>query len=223
MKWAILAFLALNMTLAVVQWVPLSSAEGAPTLAKAVPGEPIKTVDVIRISAAAGERIASLTVPAPVAEAAPRPMRCYWAGPFPKLDLAIAVQTALEQDGYKVAPEERRHEVEGGYLVYIPPARSSALARLLEDELRSKGVGDSTVIKSGELRNAVAIGLFREPSLAEKRQEEVRQLGFEPALKHRTEEEIEVWLRVAGDPDSQPPSLASNGAATVTVAETACS
>lgn len=221
MKWAILAFLALNTTLAVVQWMPFSPAEGSPTLAKAEPGAPIKTVELIRATAAAGENVASLQVP--VAEVPVKPLRCYSAGPFPKLDKAIEVQAALEQEGFKVASEERRHPIDLGYLVYIPPARSSALARLLEDELRSKGLGDSIVIKAGELRNAVAVGVFREPSLAEKRQDELKRLGFEPALKHRTADEIEVWLRVAGDPDGEPPSLATSGAANIFVAMTDCS
>ena len=195
----VLIFLALNATLAVVQWIPMPPDEGAPTLAKAVPGQPIKTVVLAK-------EIAEKAVEA-VQEVAPKPMRCYAAGPFPKLDQAVQVQAALQEEGFQVATEERHHPIDLGYWVYLPPARSATIARLLEDDLRAKGLQESIVIKTGELRNAVAVGVFREPSLAEKRQGEVKSLGFKPVLARRGGEEIEVWLRVAGSADATPPSI----------------
>ncbi len=211
MKWALLVFFALNATLAIVQWIPLAPVEGAPTLAKAVPGERVKAVALIKASAVEADATGHFTEPVVKEEhiVETKPMHCYAAGPFPKLDKAVAVQAALEQEGFQVATEERRRAVELGYLVYIPPLRSATLARLLEDDLRAKGVGDSVVIKSGEFRNAVAVGVFRENTLAEKRQVEVQSLGFKPQLAHRTGDEIEVWLRVVGEAE-KPPVLALN-------------
>lgn len=94
--------------------------------------------------------------PAPAGVVAPLACRA-----FPPLDeeRAAALRSALEQSGATV--DERRTEQGASYLVYLPPAQSSAQAQQRLVELRRIGREDAFVIQDGPMRLAISLGLFR--------------------------------------------------------------
>jgi hypothetical protein len=66
------------------------------------------------------------------------------------------------------------------YLVYLPPLTSPAIARRTIEELQRGGVQDVAVIQDqSSLQNGISLGRFRDPVLAQKRQAEIRQRGFD--------------------------------------------
>jgi hypothetical protein len=65
----------------------------------------------------------------------------------------------------------------GSFLVYIDPLPTEQLASRKQSQLRSIGVTDLQVIRSGYYRNGISLGLLRSLPLARKHQTELAALG----------------------------------------------
>jgi hypothetical protein len=65
----------------------------------------------------------------------------------------------------------------GSYLVYIDPLPTQQLASRKRSQLRSIGVTDLQVIRSGYYRNGISLGLLRSLPLAKKQKTELAALG----------------------------------------------
>jgi|GEM_PF-6249278 len=65
----------------------------------------------------------------------------------------------------------------GSYLVYIDPLPTEQLASRKRTQLRSIGVTDLQVIRSGYYRNGISLGLLRSLPLAKKHQTDLAALG----------------------------------------------
>lgn len=120
---------------------------------------------------------------------------CVVVGPFPALlraEYFVEYLQALE-----VAAEVRELEVpEGeGHWLYLPsePSKKLALERLRE--VQARGI-DSYLIPRGELENGISLGMFTREELALAQQEEMRELGYEPAIKTITRTRSEIWVLV---------------------------
>ncbi len=66
--------------------------------------------------------------------------------------------------------------------MHLPPAASLAAALLTEAALREKGVDDVLVIRRGDMRHAVSLGLDSHDSSMRRRVDELRKHGIEPAV-----------------------------------------
>jgi len=66
----------------------------------------------------------------------------------------------------------------GWFIVYLPPLPSRAEADRVAQELRARGIRDLAVMgETSAIRNAVALGSFRDQELAQRRAEELQQRG----------------------------------------------
>ena len=73
-------------------------------------------------------------------------------------------------------------ELPGWYVVYVPPAKSRALAERRAEELRAQGVRDVLVIQGNSaLRFAISLGSFRDPDLARKHLAQLERRGVKDA------------------------------------------
>ena len=99
---------------------------------------------------------------------------------------------------------EVRHEeqqVIRNYQVYLPTASSREAAVALAGELRNKGVDDVWIIGSGELINAISVGVYRNKRYMSRRVAELEKLGYPVTstanMKSVTEYAVEA--RTIGD------------------------
>jgi hypothetical protein len=60
--------------------------------------------------------------------------------------------------------------------------------------LEAAHVGDYFVMSTGDQSNAISLGLFKDPSNARKRRDEVSAAGFAAQIQERTEQVPEYWL-----------------------------
>jgi len=118
---------------------------------------------------------ATATTPARPQTATQGEQICYVLGPFGS---SSVVQEVLKRTINSPAIVERRWsspQQRPGYWVHIPPAGSSNEARSIVRILNQGGISDVQLITSGEMRNAISLGIFSTMQNARKRQQEVIQ------------------------------------------------
>ncbi len=123
---------------------------------------------------------------------------CYVLGPFGSSNV---VQEVLKRTINSPAIVERRWsspQQRPGYWVHIPPAGSSNEARSIVRILNQAGISDVQLITSGEMRNAISLGIFSTMQNARKRQQEVTQQGFEVVIDEVKIRKRLYWLALRG-------------------------
>jgi hypothetical protein len=87
----------------------------------------------------------------------------------------------------------RAGEIFAGWWVLAPEQRDLEAAQALSQALAEAGAGDRFVVTDGAERGAVSLGLFTTPQRAERRADEVRELGFEVEIRERWRERALAW------------------------------
>ncbi len=132
-------------------------------------------------------------------EATPQPRKtCYVLGPF---NSSGAVQDILKRITNSPAILERRWsspQQRLGYWVHIPPAASSKEARDIVQVLNRAGISDVQLINSGEMRNAISLGIFSSMENARKRRNEVARQGFDVAINEVKIRKRRYWVALRG-------------------------
>lgn len=121
---------------------------------------------------------------------------CTTVGPYAQLLQAEYLVERL--DAMDVLAEVKAVEVPDGvgYWVYLPPeiSEKEALRRLYE--IQAKNI-DSYFIPSGELANGISFGIYDEKNLAQKRLDEIKQLGYQAELREIERTHNETWVALA--------------------------
>lgn len=146
--------------------------------------------------APAGPPVVAATAPAPVAPhavAAPE-TRCLAIGPFDTPQDLRNARTALAGPGVRARSRQEHATETRAWWVYLPAPGTRAQALALARRLEAAQVGDYFVMSSGDQSNAISLGLFKDPSNARKRRDEVTAAGFPAQIQERTEQVPEYWL-----------------------------
>lgn len=185
----------------------------------------------VPVPQAASARLPSLTVaaeraaqpPPPLAEPEAPPRRCYSLGPFPDPAAARVLADQLSSSGIETVLRNRDFEVSGGWWVYLGPERTREAARETTDRLAAAGLNEYYIVPSGDMRNAISLGVFRERGRAEYQAAEARRLGFDPSLIERTVTESAFWLDFeAPAAPLEPRDLETGEGRTLRLDERAC-
>ncbi len=124
---------------------------------------------------------------------------CYSVGPLEDDDQVAAVRTWLvAMGGNPVLREDERRELER-YWVYFPPLPSREEALKEVERMRSEGIEDVIAVSSGDMINAISLGVFSQRISLERRLEELQRRGYEPSIMPRYSSEKAVWLDVRFD------------------------
>ena len=128
--------------------------------------------------------------------------RCARLGPFvTQVELRRAMN-ALTPQVKRIQYAEDRQRQSRGYLVFLPAPASREDALAMARRLSSKGVRDYYVVTAGDQQNSISLGLFKARANADKRQAELRELGFETEVSERADELPIYWLDYAVAPDA---------------------
>jgi hypothetical protein len=146
----------------------------------------------------------------PSAQAAVKSPDCIQLGPFDSEDDLAVFQAEVLDILERVQTRETESIVEKGYWVYLPPYPSRAEALQVVEQMSEAGGKDFYVVPRGTTVNAVSLGVFRSMTRAERRREQIRQLGLglSVAIELQTETEPRYWLQ-GGPIDAQDPALIS--------------
>lgn len=104
---------------------------------------------------------------------------CYQVGPYTQKQSAnTAAQWLRSQTQVTTQVQRRLTPVLVSTRLYLPVQRNYQSALSLQQRLRTHGIGDHYVIKQGKLKNAIALGLYRDPLSVTRRLTHLRQKGF---------------------------------------------
>lgn len=153
----------------------------------------------IRADDASPSPTPSLHAPSETLAAASAPSASYTClalGPFAT---GCAVHNARRALISTVARSRQREQLSHrslGWWVYLPARASREQALAQAHRLAAKNVRDYFVVASGEQFNSISLGLFKDPSNARKRRDEMVAAGFSARMSERTESTSEYWLDV---------------------------
>lgn len=131
---------------------------------------------------------------------------CFSLGPFTRREAARAAQIQLEEAGIEVFRRVNSETVRNGYWVLLPVAASANQAQVQIQKLKENGVKDYFLVATGEMKNAISLGVFSKPKLAKRRRDEVAKLGFEVKIRKIVIPKRVYWLEWPRRAKPQPAS-----------------
>jgi cell division protein FtsN len=111
--------------------------------------------------------------------------RCGVLGVIDDRQVAQEASKQLTDEGAKSSIQETQGKIEIGFWVVIPPMESSEAAQDMIVQLADAGITDVWHFRSGELNNAVSLGMFFQQENAEKMRQEIALKGFNAELRSR--------------------------------------
>lgn len=121
---------------------------------------------------------------------------CLAVGPFLTRDALRSVRQSLGDEAVRSRQREDAIAQSQGWWVHLPAAASHAQALILAQRLGERGVRDYFIVTTGEPRNAISLGLFRDPANARKRRDQAVAQGFAARMSERVETLPAWWLDV---------------------------
>lgn len=121
--------------------------------------------------------------------------QCDRLGPLTEAERAKAV-AVLEQLTIPFKARDEAVEMPAGFLVFIPPLANERRAQAKLRELRRKGIKDFALLSDTAKRNAISLGLFTTPELAERYVADLAKKGVVAQIEPQTREEKQVWIEV---------------------------
>lgn len=123
---------------------------------------------------------------------------CELVGPFPDNSVAEDFVDRLLSIDVKSKLQTVELPAGSSFWVHLAPeeSREAAFRRLAE--LQAQGV-ESYVIGSGELKNAISLGVFTVENLANVHVEKLKPLGLEAIKTEFERQEIELWVEIQAE------------------------
>lgn len=123
---------------------------------------------------------------------------CARVGPFENEAARNAILKRLGEAGLKAISEPPEANSVRQYWVLLPPADSRRRALQTLRELQARKV-DSYLIASGDMRNAISLGLFSREELARGVQEKIREAGYPAEIQPKDKPETRFWVQVIAE------------------------
>jgi len=142
-------------------------------------------------------------IPTPRPEVTVAEPACARVGPFEPQD-ADTLISRLPPYVQLVSDTSEEYAEEQGYYVLIPPLPSRAAGMQKLKELEDAGITDVWLFRTGELMNAISLGLYRNEQGARQHAAGVAKKGFVSEVRERIELKERRWLQLkntqGGDP-----------------------
>jgi hypothetical protein len=133
--------------------------------------------------------------PAPVART------CFSIGPFKSVDDRGRLRNGLPASMMVLREREEQRQERKNFWVYLEPAASDAGAEERLRDLKAQGVEDLLLIRKGEMKNAISLGVFRSQESVAGRLAEIKDRGYTPLVIPRYETRTGYWLDLAIEGD----------------------
>lgn len=179
--------------------VPAAPASTGPGTSAARPvmqaAEPATVPDTATTAAATAA--SALPVPAATAAAtAPIPSTCIKVGPLAARANAEALQSWFKERRSAVRLRTEESAERRLFWVYLEPMASADEAEAKLEDLKRRGVEDYRLIRSGDMKNAISLGVFSSQDSVNRRLAELGREGYRPLVVPRYETKKAYWLDV---------------------------
>jgi hypothetical protein len=121
---------------------------------------------------------------------------CFSYGPFPANEQAENLKQWFEQKEILVNQRTDNEQAKQLFWIYLAPQKSRENAIAAIKDLKSKGVKDYRLISSGDLRNAISLGLFSTQAIVNKRLNELKSKGYQPIVVPYHNAKVVYWVDV---------------------------
>lgn len=211
MRWIVFSLLLVN--LAYFGWefsqkaAPVAQYSGQEQL------PPLQGESLVLLTERLPDAASSAPPPAPVIVSEPGPVHrevekveirkeamCVSVGPYKKEGEGRVLRKNLAAEGVASELEVLELSREVQYWVLLPPEPTRKQAMQALRNLQAKKI-DSYLISTGELRNAISLGLFNKERSAKGVLASVKEAGFLAELRQKETVESEYWVRI---PPGQP-------------------
>ena len=148
-------------------------------------------------------RLPDISIPQMTEDAGTPKTMCFSYGPFPDNK-----QSNDLIDWFRAKNVEVGQRLEAGdqnqlFWIYLAPMASRDGALQTIEDLKKKGVKDYRLIETGDLRNAISLGLFSTQASVNRRLNELNNKGYKPVVIPRRDKKAVYWVdvRLAGQMD----------------------
>lgn len=122
---------------------------------------------------------------------------CYSVGPLEdETQLAAVRDWLLAMGGDPVLRVDERRELDR-YWVYFPPLGSQEEALKEVERMRAEGLEDVIAVSSGEMVNAISLGVFSQRDTLRRRLRDLEARGYQPSIMPRYASEKRSWFDVS--------------------------
>ncbi len=211
MKWLVICLLLANLALFGWQYQQRSDAP-QPTPQAMRPYDHVNRL--LLMSEINPERLRIRTpTKEPIVAAAPEPLpeppvtppepavvaveRCYSVGPLKdEAQIAAVRDWLLARGGDPVLRVDERRELDR-YWVYFPPLASKEEALKEVERMRAEGLEDVIAVSSGDMENAISLGVFSQRDTLRRRLRDLEARGYQPSIMPRYTTETLSWFDVS--------------------------
>jgi len=134
---------------------------------------------------------------------------CYTLGPFKSRHEATQARERITAAGIKAVRRLDKDNKRKGFWVLIPPEKTRKEANEHIRALKAKGVKDYFLVVTGEYINGVSLGVFAVSESAQRRYNQMKELGFDAKLEQVDLPLREYWLDWPQTQQLSPEILAS--------------
>lgn len=136
-------------------------------------------------------------------EPANRKSMCFTYGPFPDKNQSGELMDWFHKNKVDVVQRLETGNEKQLFWIYLEPGKSRSSAMQAIEDLKSKGVSDYRLIETGDLRNAISLGLYSTQASVNKRLNELKNKGYQPVVVPYRDASAIYWLdvKLAGQQD----------------------
>jgi hypothetical protein len=135
---------------------------------------------------------------------------CIDVGPFAVASARDKLRDWLRDYAARLAMRSVTVRTNQFFWIYLEPGSETAAHANLAD-LRERGVTDTMLIRRGEMKNAISLGLFRSQDSVNRRLAELNSKGYQPVVVPRYETSDEFWVAAQfAAAYAEPPILPAN-------------
>ena len=119
---------------------------------------------------------------------------CYTLGPFKDENIMQQLRESIAEYVTDLSVRKRQESEKHRYWVYMPALSSRKQAKLMAKKLREEQLNDFYIVLSGNAKNSISLGHFRDPKHANRRMKQLVDLGFKAEINVIYREYDIYWL-----------------------------
>jgi len=121
---------------------------------------------------------------------------CITYGPLPERAQAMVLNDWFRSRNARTRIRHTDQDKRGLFWIYLAPTESREDAMTVLDELRGQGIRDYRLIRRGNLKNAISLGLFSSQFAVNRRLKELKNKGYKPVVVPYKDVNRVYWLDV---------------------------
>ncbi len=121
-------------------------------------------------------------------------MLCVSFGPFAESHQAGELSNWLKENEIQTKQRTESDGEDQLFWIYLSPSESKDEAIAAIEELRGKGIHDYKLIDKGNLQNAISLGLFSNQAAANRRLNELKNIGYLPFMVPYHKTQSIIWV-----------------------------